>query len=73
MSLTNPSPVYHSATLRVRCPPTLKGASQGGEAKTLLKPNMDLENRHNYHATGSLPIWEGRDTCPGWFVPGSTP
>jgi len=29
---------------------------QGGEAKTLLKPNMDLENRHSHQLTSPLPI-----------------
>jgi len=40
---------------------------QGGEAKTVLKLKIDLENRHNHQPTSLLPTakraegdWEGR-------------
>ncbi len=61
MNELNPSPVYHSASLRV-----CFAIPQGGEAQALLKPNIDLENCHHYQPASPLPtsspcgIWEGR-------------
>jgi hypothetical protein len=58
-------------------PPTLKGASQGGEAKTLLNQDSVLENRLSHQPTSPLPTatlapgasaGERADTCT-WRTP----
>jgi hypothetical protein len=56
----NPSPVYHSLRSgMLRDPPTLKGASQGREAKTLLTPNTDLETVPAINRPAPFPFGKG--------------